>query len=451
MRIRSVTLASWLLWAACGIMTTATVAAEPATVVVIRPESAPGPLDNPLKGWCPPSDARSIRQPYSMVYLDASWKDLEPTEGQYAFDAWEKKGWSAPLARGKHIVFRPYIDYPSRPSGMPDWLRDEGVKMTPYRDHGGGLSPDYDAPRMVAAMERLIEAMGRRYDADPRVAFVELGLLGFWGEWHTYPLEKLYAQPETEKRLIAAYRRAFPHKILLARSARDEAGRQPWLGFHDDMFPEDTDNGQDWSFLATIRESNRAENWHRAAIGGEMVPGQARKWLGSGHEQTEAMIRKGHFSWIGPSCPALTNETAPEFRSRSEALVQLMGYQYRLIEIQHPPAVAPGQPFAVEIQGENEGVAPFYYPWPVDLGLLDENGRVVQKITLKADPRDWRPGAFRIADQVRVEAPEGRYHLALGIRDPWTNRPAVQFANKLERREGWTLLGTLQVEPVKGN
>jgi hypothetical protein len=247
----------WVGLLASIIVTTTTVAGPPGAEVVVRPEPAPGPLDNPLKGWCPYTDAGPIRQPYSMVFLYAPWKDLEPEEGRFAFDRWETTAWSVPEAKGKHVVLRVTIDYPSKPSGLPGWLKDQGVKLTPYPDHSGGLSPDYDDPRMVTAMTRLIEVMGRRYDGDPRVAFIQLGLLGFWGEWHTYPQGKLYASPETERQVNEAYRRAFPRKILLARTASGFAGRQPWLAFHDDMFPEDTDNGQDWSFLAGLRNYPR--------------------------------------------------------------------------------------------------------------------------------------------------------------------------------------------------
>ena len=58
--------------------------------VVIRPLPKPGPLDNPLKGWCPYTDAGEIRQPYSMVFLYVPWSELEPSSGDYRFDAWEK-------------------------------------------------------------------------------------------------------------------------------------------------------------------------------------------------------------------------------------------------------------------------------------------------------------------------------------------------------------------------
>ena len=105
-----------------------------------------------------------------------------------------RTAWSVKEAKGKHVVLRVYIDYPSKPSGLPGSLKDQ-VKLTRYEDHGGGLSPDYDNPHMVAAMERLIAAMGKRYDKHPRVAVLQLGLLGFWGEWHTWPAKASTPSP----------------------------------------------------------------------------------------------------------------------------------------------------------------------------------------------------------------------------------------------------------------
>ena len=396
---------------AFGILAMATfVAAEarsaPPVEVVVRPEAAPGPLDNPLKGWCPYTDAKAIQQPYSMVYMYASWKELEPTRGKYEFDRWEKRAWAVPAAQGKHVVFRVYADYPSKPSGVPDWLKAEGVKFTKYDDHGGGQSPDYDDPKLVAGLERLIEAMGRRYDGDPRVAFVQLGLLGFWGEWHTYPRLDLSPGAETERRVIDAYHAAFPHKLLMARTANRDAGRRPWLGYHDDMFPEDTDNGQDWSFLAVIRKAKRDDNWKRAAMGGEMVPNAASKWLGEGYARTREMIDRSHASWVGPYCPALEDDT-PESRSRSEALVRRLGYQFRLEEVRHPARIREGETLRVAIRGMNEGVAPFYYPWALKLALIGEEGKVVWASHANCDIRGWLPGAFRADLEAKVAAPRG--------------------------------------------
>ena len=44
---------------------------------VTRPTPSPGPLDNPLKGYCLYTTAGKIHRPYSMVFQYVSWKELE--------------------------------------------------------------------------------------------------------------------------------------------------------------------------------------------------------------------------------------------------------------------------------------------------------------------------------------------------------------------------------------
>ena len=121
---------------------------------VRRPAAALGPLDNPLKGYCLYTNSGKIHRPYSMVFQYISWRELEPIEGKYTFEDWEKKDWNHPRAKDKHLVLRVYVDYPSKPSGLPNWLRAKGVKESSYREHGAGKSPDYNHPKMVEAMDR---------------------------------------------------------------------------------------------------------------------------------------------------------------------------------------------------------------------------------------------------------------------------------------------------------
>lgn len=402
---------------------------------------APGPLDNPLKGWCPYTDAGEIHQPYSMVYFYVPWNRLEPKEGEFRFEDWERE-WNVERARGKHIIFRVYIDYPSKPSGLPDWLRSAGVKETPYKDHGGGRSPDYDDPRMVTAMTRLIAALGKRYNNHPRIAFIQLGLLGFWGEWHTWPAETLAASTETEEKVIDAYRAAFPDKKLMVRYSRDYAGKQSWIGFHDDMFPQDTDNGKDWSFLAGVRKAKRDDNWKAAIVGGEMVPMKAREWLGDGFDTTLDMAERAHFTWVGPYCPALERSRDSAYQERSATLVRKLGYSYQLTELKYSTAAGKVQ---LSLNGENTGVAPFYYPWSVEFALIDSSGAVVASKKTDWDIRTWLPGSFREDAELAFDVPLGKYRLALGIRDPWTKVPSIRFASELEVSKGWSILSHVTI------
>ncbi len=413
--------------------------------IVFRPRAADGPLDNPLKGWCPYTDAGEIHQPYSMVFQYVAWNQLEPSEGDYRFDQWEKS-WDTGRGKGKHILFRVYVDYPSLASGMPDWLRKAGVKETKYSAHGGGQSPDYDDPKLIAAMERFIAALGRRYDSHPRVAFIQLGLLGHWGEWHTWPQEQMYASTKTEQRVIEAYRKAFPTKSLMVRYARDHAGKQDWIGFHDDMFPEDTDNGKDWSFLSGLRSSGRTENWKAAIVGGEMVPNQGKRWLGKDYATTVTMLGRAHFSWVGPYCPALEKSKDETYLGNCQQLIRKMGYEFELDELRHPSEVSTGEPLTIRLRGSNNGVAPFYYNWPVELALLDDTDSVVARARTTWDIRKWQPGSFSETADVAFDVAPGTYRLAIGIRDPWQDRPAIGFANDLPTANRWTVFSKLNIQ-----
>ena len=412
---------------------------------IVHPAPAPGPLDNPLKGWCTYTDAGPIDQPYSMVFLYVPWKELEPTRGRYAFDAWERKAWNGPAARGKHVVFRVYIDYPSKPSGLPDWLRESGVKLTPYTDYGGGESPDYNDPRMVDAMQKLIAALGKRYNSNPRVAFVQFGLLGFWGEWHTYPRTELFASDATVAKVLDAAHRAFPDKKVMNRYPSGYAGRQSWLGFFDDLFPEDTDGKEDWQFLPRLRASGRQEAWKTVPFGGEMVPHAAKTLLGDGYAMMMKRLEDGHFTWVGPYSPAIASITEPDLLANCHAMVRRMGYEYRLEEIRLPGDVRKGDTVEINVAGTNQGVAPFYYRWPVEMALVDVQGRLAQRWPVDIDIRKWLPGAFRFASRAKVIVKPGQYRLMLGIKDPWTEKPAIGFANALPRQSGWTQLAQVRI------
>lgn len=122
-----------------------------------------------------------------MAFFYVSWRELEPNPGDRRFAQWESQKWNTPQAQGKHIVIRLYLDYPNLPTGVPQWVIDSGVAMRPYNipGIGQGLAPDYDDPRLLVPLLNFIQALGARYNSNPRVAFVQLGTLGFWGEWHT--------------------------------------------------------------------------------------------------------------------------------------------------------------------------------------------------------------------------------------------------------------------------
>ena len=411
----------------------------------LSPRNAP--YDQPLKGWAPYTNAGTIHQPYSMVFLYKSWKDLEPAEGEYKFEQWEQADWTHPNAKGKHVIFRIYMDYHTKESGIPNWLLAKGVETKKYDQHGGGITPNYNHPEMRKALAKFISALGARYNSNPRVAFIQLGLLGHWGEWHTYPQPELFADNTTTKIVVDAYRKAFPNKMLMARYPRGYASVPKWLGFHDDMFPADTQNGTDWAFLTKLKVSGQDKNWAVAPIGGEMEPFQAEKWMLQEYGVTLKNLLDGHFSWIGPYCPALIETQDNGFLSNSAELLRRMGYDFRILTYQHKRVVSKGEPLQLFLIGANHGVAPFYYPWSVELALIDASGKIVTTKT-DLDIRRWRPGEFRtLLTAPTANIPAGKYRLGIGVIDPWSKKPRLQFSSKMDLHEaGWQVFSEITIQ-----
>ena len=122
-----------------------------------------------------------------------------------------------------------------------------------------------------------------------------------------------------------------------------------------------------------------------------------------------------------------------------------MGYQFAIQELRHPATIIKGDKLNVSVAGENQGIGPFYYRWPMELALLDEQGELVEKLPLDRDIRKWLPGKFQEQAAQSVAAKPGTYQLGLGIRDPWTDRPSMKFANDLPTRNGWTIVSSIEI------
>lgn len=215
---------------------------------------APAPIDNPLKGFVPyDGDRNRDGFPHSLEWFYQPLAPVMDAPGHFNWQPIEKH-LAQIAARGRQAVFRIYLDYPGTPPGTPRYLLDAGLKTHPYdeqRNNGRSVSPDYEDPRLRAAMAEFIAAFGQRYDGDPRIGFLTVGLLGFWGEWHDEAHHDWFASKTVQREVMDAYLRAFTRTRLLVRYPAGpddryyaENGSLP-LGYHDDSLAWDTiPNGQ---------------------------------------------------------------------------------------------------------------------------------------------------------------------------------------------------------------
>ncbi len=313
---------------------------------------------NPLSGfftsyqWAEPA----VEMPASMEYLVLPLADLMAGPETFSFESGLEPHLVAAEARGNQVVLRTYIDYPALPTGLPAYL--EGlVPLSPYTEHGGGWSPDYTDPDLLAAIDAFIAALGARYDGDPRIGVVQLGLLGFWGEWHTWPHVEWFPDVGIQNDVLHAYHNAFPTTLLQVRVPN---GDSPSLriGFHDDSFAYSTVGAVDWFFLPLLEAAGAADRWMEVPVGGELRPELQEVVFDESFEAGEyqqdfaACVAATHASFL-LNYHAFSGAYDPEEQVRAQEAARTMGYAYHL-------ATARLEDGRLTLSVENLGVAPFY-------------------------------------------------------------------------------------------
>src|ERR1035441_10324657 len=287
--------------------------------------------------------------------------------------------------RGHQTVFRIYLDYPTLPTGIPQYLLDAGLATNSYTDYGNNgisVSPDYENPLLVQALTNFIAALGTRYDGDPRLGFITLGLLGFWGEWHTYPHDSWFASTTVQDEVLTAYEAAFAKTKLLVRypSGTNPTARR--IGYHDDSFAYETIDPPTWMFLGLLKAAGKTNKWLTQPIGGEVRPEvQLCMWdtsqtncMPAGQEFTTC-VDVTHASWMlnqGVFSPGFTGAQ----KDLAIAGAQRMGYALCISNTVLVDASI-STPLNVSVGLRNMGVAPFYYDWPVQLGALNSSNTLV--------------------------------------------------------------------------
>ena len=501
-----ITLMFGLLLSACqpSVMQKATPVATPEPTREVSLDYSPAPADNPLKGFMPFYDAYSSRFnpiandfPHSMEWFYVPLRNLMNGPDNFTFDTGLEPQLDSITGRGHQAVFRIYLDYPGRYSGIPQFLLDGGLKVRPYtffgNTPGASVSPDYDDPKLVNALENFIKAFGKRYDGDPRIAFIEVGLIGFWGEWHTWPMDGftqetslLKAAPDpteenwmpsdaTQLVILKDYDAAFNKTRLLVRypmvkpgSQDAEPGRRiPYLsttlniGYHDDSFAYETMYGKDWYFMGKMEWRGGSDKWMIEPIGGELRPEiQLGIWLDSRRTDIEdfsAAVDGTHASWLVAHSIFTSNTMKPgsDIYKRALAGAQRLGYEFYVSSVSVSD-ISVSDPFQINLHLQNTGVAPFYYNWGVQLGVLNKSNQMIltwdtpwrlDQVQPLAVDRS-KPYTIWSFTQTTHGLQPGDYTLAMHVVNPLANGKVLKFANVTQDQNlnGWLTLGSFSVK-----
>lgn len=434
-------------------------AAEP---VVFHPSYAPGPADNPLKGFVPyAGQGKDFPHSLEFNYLSLAAMMTGPTNFNWTPLEQLLDGIAS---HGCQSVFRIYMEYPGKPSGVPEHLVQAGVKVRPWTntntqpfppaiDH----TPDYEDPRLRAALRNFIAALGSRYDGDPRIGFITAGLLGSWGEWHCYPHTEWFASKEVQAEVMDAYEAAFKKAPVLLRypaGEKDNAhapnGHRN-LGYHDDSFAWATlDTGRkedDWFYMAALRRAGPAatDRWRTAPIGGEIRPELwPCLWKDEGCKEGQDFalsVAKTHATWLMDT--STSRPLAPEERGRALEAARSLGYELQVVQAK---AVLMGRALDVSVTITNRGIAPFYANWPVRIVVIgSDGGESVAKLPFALNKLLPATDDAQSVTLDLAKFRSGEVKLLLGIPNPLKGGKPFRFANLDTEpvRPGWLTLGTI--------
>lgn len=443
--------ALFLLLLACSASDSGT---DPGDGAAVDFEEIADVLPNPFKGFVPWIGVENPVYDTRMHYKTFEWRDIEPQEGQYNWSYLERN-WGVFHTGGKRVGFRISAATPGSGNAhdIPDWLADAGVPLREYHIDGHtGLAPDWDDPRFLAAHANLLAALGARYNGDPRVAWIDIGSYGFWGEWHVYLNDSLAATQASRQTIIDHYFAAFPDKHLVIAFDDDFATgyvTNRGGGIRNDCLGTAASNDWYLSSLNGIDPTLNERVWKTAIITGEFCGSTAGAIAGTTErfELNLDFIRQTHWSYIGTAGGAIPPQDEAH-RRNLDRLHKTLGYRFVLRNFDHPGSAASGSRWTATLEVENVGIAPFYYPWPLVLYLIDGDGTVAHQAALPTDIRTWLPGRHSVAIVLDLppDLPSGGYDIRIAIHDADSDEPGVMFANSTGDADLRYRIGRLTVE-----
>lgn len=352
--------------------------------------------DNPLMGYAPMAENVEQCARTNLVFIRLRWADWEPKEGQYDVHYLEENFHIEEYKKEKkHAVLRFVCDLPGQTAhkDIPEWLAAKTGGAAYSNAYGKGYQPDYENDKFIAYHEKAIKALADYCNRSDFVAFVELGSLGHWGEWHcdSMPAE------ETLWNYVLAYTDQFHNaQILMRRNyAMAQEGK---LGLYNDMLgaKEETkewlswikDGGSQTTGQGEILLKAMPDYWKEAAVGGELTSEISQQdMLDSQLGEVSELISDCHLSFIGPNCPVYDQNYAAGY----EALKKRVGYRIYVSRLKTKFNYAK-KALEVQLDWENDGQAPFYLDWPVMMKVFDKNGKLLYWESLDLKLSELLPG-----------------------------------------------------------
>lgn len=413
-----------------------------------------GPDINPLKGfntgWWRDDDYASV----GFQYIE--WGRFEPNDDEFDWDYVENHVLNRAGTSGRHFILQFCVDWDNwdarQPSGDshykgPSWL------MERVGENRGPAFPDqpnsrisratrYNHPQFIAEASEAIKALLDHYRDDPRTFVIQVGVLGYWGEWHTFPRTDWGPNDQTKKAILDSYMDNLGVDGLTQVRYPDEPVNHPRqrMGYTNGSVTP-TPHGYDFGKAIAA-----GELWRNGPVGGEWPPSVEHKYWKNFFETSEGkrfLTQGGYSTVMVPEAKEIAAEL-PGWK-KDERFMEMhrsLGYKFCVDTVRHLHSSDASHGTHFEIELSNRGIAPFYKDWQVQMALIDaETQREVDVIDLETDLRDLGPSETTTlaASSDAFLDPQKTYQLAIRMIQPQADekKPA---AWKLDARNTYIVL-----------
>ncbi len=383
----------------------------------------------------------------SIAYFRVYWKFVEPEQGAYRWDLFDKALATA-RARGQSLMLRiaPYGTGPEK--DVPAWYRklvtgtewEKKVPVEKWQVHP-------ENPLYLKHYGKLIKELGARYDGHPDLELVDVSIVGAWGEGAGS--EEL--TENTLKGLLDCYLDSFPQTPLVLqlkdeRATRYALSKRP-VGWRVDCLGDMGGFSKTWSHMndfypQELIRTGMQEAWRTAPVTME-VCWVMQYWKNQGWDIDHIIDES--LKWHISSFNAKSSAVPAGWWPQVNRWLTRMGYRFVLRKFTYPALVEIPGKLAFTSWWDNKGVAPCYRNFPLALRLKGADKAAV--LTTDADITKWLPGDNLFDSSLTLPAglPAGKYQLQLALLDPHTKQPKVKLAIEGRGDDGWYDLGKIEV------
>ena len=392
----------------------------------------------------------------SIAYYRFDWDTLEPQEGRYNFDMIDLLLQKA-RNNGQDLAIR---IMPTRPAdlnrGTPKWFMAKAAGYWYSKDGRKGWAPDHNDPYFLAKQEELVAAFGEKYNGHPDIIRMDIGSVGFWGEWqvsHTEPQIPMISEDNAIK-IIDMYlkywdRTPLSMQITYVPGLRYAVSKG--TGWRADSLGDYGHFSDTWchmfdSYPQNLEQAEALQAWKNGPVTFE-PPGtmyDLDKYVpdkGGGYD----VMWNQALQWHGSSFNAKSKPIYPHQVPSILDFLKRCGYRFTVRCIVLPKVLLKDHQYlTVDMEIENTGVAPVYKNYIPAIKLA--GARVSVILSLEANPRQWLPGIHQVHDDLLLPdyLRTGSYAVAFAILEPDNNSPAITLANKGMDPEGWYPLGIVE-------